>query len=76
MLELSDDQKLQLLLVGGPILSLIGTWMSLRTYGRLKQKKQLHQPVLPEAGSGLDARPGVDHPLPTQPSRSEHADRG
>lgn len=38
MLELSDDQKLQLLLVGAPILSLIGTWMSLRTYGRLKQR--------------------------------------
>lgn len=38
MLELSDDQKLQILLVGAPILSLIGTWMSLRTYGRLKQR--------------------------------------
>ncbi|MCX8144987.1 MAG: hypothetical protein N3C59_01470 [Azovibrio sp.] len=38
MLELSDEQKLQLLLVGGPIVSLLGTWMSLRTYGRLKQR--------------------------------------
>lgn len=40
MLELSDDQKLQILLVGAPILSMIGTWMSLRTYGRLKQRSE------------------------------------
>lgn len=38
MSELTDAQYLQLLLVGGPILSLIATWMSLRTYGRLRQK--------------------------------------
>ena len=43
MLELSDDQKLQILLVGAPILSLIGAWMSLRTYGRLKQKAAARQ---------------------------------
>lgn len=40
MAQLTDDQWLQLLLVGGPILSLIGTWMSLKTYSRLKAKKQ------------------------------------
>lgn len=39
--ELTDDQKLQILLVGAPILSLIGTWMSLRTYARLKVRKNL-----------------------------------
>ncbi|MDD3482883.1 hypothetical protein [Azovibrio restrictus] len=50
MLDLSDDQKLQLLLVGGPILSLIGTWMSLRTYGRLKQKAGARQQT--ESGQG------------------------
>lgn len=38
MSDLTDAQFLQLLLVGGPILSLIATWMSLRTYGRLRQK--------------------------------------
>ena len=47
MLELSDEQKLQLLLVGGPILSLVGTWMSLRTYGRLRQRAAERQ--APEA---------------------------
>lgn len=47
MLELSDDQKLQILLVGAPILSLIGTWMSLRTYGRLKQRAADRQPRAP-----------------------------
>jgi hypothetical protein len=39
-MTLTDDQKLQLLLVGAPILSLIGTWMSLRTYARLKTKAE------------------------------------
>lgn len=56
MLELSDEQKLQLLLVGGPILSLIGTWMSLRTYGRLRQRAAERQaPVAArEAGPGRE----------------------
>lgn len=39
--ELTDDQKLQILLVGAPILSMIGTWMSLRTYARLKVRKNV-----------------------------------
>lgn len=56
MLDLSDDQKLQLLLVGGPILSLIGTWMSLRTYGRLKQKAGERQ----AAGQGKAPAEGED----------------
>ncbi|WP_303786867.1 hypothetical protein [Azovibrio restrictus] len=53
MLELSDEQKLQLLLVGGPILSLIGTWMSLRTYGRLRRRAAARQaPAARETGPG------------------------
>lgn len=40
MPQLTDDQFLQLILVGGPILSLIGTWMSLKTYARLKGQKK------------------------------------
>lgn len=57
---LSDDQKIQLLLVGGPILSLIGTLMSLRTYSRLKQKsktsnKETHLPAhLPPLNNASD----------------------
>ncbi len=39
MFDLTQDQKIQLLLVGAPVLSLIGTLMSLRTYGRLKKKR-------------------------------------
>lgn len=35
---MTHDEWLQWLLVGGPILSLVATWMSLRTYGRLKLK--------------------------------------
>lgn len=35
---MANDEWLQWILVGGPILSLVATWMSLRTYGRLKQK--------------------------------------
>jgi len=38
MFNLTDEQKIQLLLVGAPIVSLVGTWMSLRTYGRLRQQ--------------------------------------
>lgn len=74
MLELDADQKLQLLLVGGPILSLIGTWMSLRTYGRLKQRQR------PSPSSAQSEPPGAgpvttDAQVTPPSSRSEHVDR-
>lgn len=35
---MGNEEWLQWVLVGAPILSLVATWMSLRTYGRLRQK--------------------------------------
>ena len=55
MPQLTDDQFLQLVLVGGPILSLIGTWMSLKTYARLKADKKAS--VQKVAGENADVVP-------------------
>jgi hypothetical protein len=40
MLSLTDEQWLQIVLIVGPFLSLIGTWLSLRTYTQFSARKK------------------------------------
>jgi hypothetical protein len=37
---MSGEAWLQWLLVGGPVLSLIGAWMSLKAYGKRPRRRQ------------------------------------
>ncbi|MDR0997010.1 MAG: hypothetical protein LBL69_05025 [Zoogloeaceae bacterium] len=56
---MSDEQWLQLLLVGAPVLSLIGAWMSLKTYSKLTRK----QPD-PQAEAEAEAKNTADSGQP------------
>jgi hypothetical protein len=51
-----DEVILQLVLVGAPILALLGAWSSLRTYARLSRR--------PEAKRETDALPAAAPPAP------------
>ena len=57
-----DEVILQLVLVGAPILALIGAWSSLRTYARLRRR--------PEENRNADTQPAATSPT-TSPSPSE-----
>ena len=53
-METISEGWLQFLFVAVPVLSLIGTWMGLRTAGRLAEHRKKEEAERERAGSGME----------------------
>ncbi|WP_374260528.1 hypothetical protein [Zoogloea sp.] len=53
-METISEGWLQFLFVAVPVLSLIGTWMGLRTAGRLAERRKKEEGERERAGSGME----------------------